>query len=188
MARPVPPCVAVTKNNYLAYNNLGFFWRTTGSRAKPLDDYRKSVEINPFYEDARNNLGHSWGGREKYDEALIHLQEAVRIKPGLVEAHNKLGNLLGDLGRRDEAIAQYELALQYDSNNAERTTTWELRARCRADGRGGEIAERSGAVESADVGAHGNLGNVLALEHKPDEAMREYELALKLNPGERRRI
>ena len=44
----------------------------------------------------------------------------MRIKPGLVEAHNNLnGNLLGDLGRRDEVIAQYELALQYDSNNAD---------------------------------------------------------------------
>ena len=50
--------VAVTKNNYLAYNNLGFFLENHGKTDEALDDYRKSVEINPFYEDARNNLGH----------------------------------------------------------------------------------------------------------------------------------
>ena len=177
--------VAVTKNNYLAYNNLGFFLENHGKTDEALDDYRKSVEINPFYEDARNNLGHLLRAAGKYDEALIHLQEALRIKPGLVEAHNNLGNLLGDLGRRDEAIAQYELALQYDSNNADAHNN--LGVARAMQGRLDEaekLLKEAVRLNSADVGAHGNLGNVLALEHKPDEALREYELALKLNPGD----
>jgi tetratricopeptide (TPR) repeat protein len=177
--------VAVTKNNYLAYNNLGFFLENHGKTDEALDDYRKSVEINPFYEDARNNLGHLLRAAGKYDEALIHLQEALRIKPGLVEAHNNLGNLLGDLGRRDEAIAQYELALQYDSNNADAHNN--LGVSRAMQGRLDEaekLLKQAVRLNPADVGAHGNLGNVLALEHKPDEALGEYELALKLNPGD----
>src|SRR5437899_2193995 len=37
----------VTRNNYLAYNNLGFYLSNRGKVPEAMENYRKALEINP---------------------------------------------------------------------------------------------------------------------------------------------
>jgi tetratricopeptide (TPR) repeat protein len=50
--------VSATRNNYLAYNNLGFYLENHGKPDEAMKFYEQSVSINPNYEDAQNNIGH----------------------------------------------------------------------------------------------------------------------------------
>src|SRR2546422_1510916 len=62
--------VQVTKNNYLAYNNLGFYLANKGKNDEAMQNYHESLKINPVYEDALNNLGYALAGKKKFQEAI----------------------------------------------------------------------------------------------------------------------
>ena len=103
--------VQVTKDNYLAYNNLGFYLSGQGKTAEAMENYRMSLKINPAYEDALNNLGYALAGQKKYLEAVPLYEAALRIRPDQAEVHNNLGNALSEIGKIDEAIQHYLVLL-----------------------------------------------------------------------------
>src|SRR5439155_541164 len=111
--------VQVTKNNYLAYNNLGFYQSAAGKTAEPMENYRMALKINPRYEDALNNLGYAFAGQKKYAEAVPYYEAALRVRPNHVEVHNNLGNALSEMGKIDEAISQYLFVLEQKPDHAD---------------------------------------------------------------------
>ncbi|HYV26833.1 MAG TPA: tetratricopeptide repeat protein, partial [Candidatus Eisenbacteria bacterium] len=104
--------VLVTKNNYLAYNNLGYYLSGKDKIEEAMENYRRALEINPNYEDARNNLGFALAGLKKPAEAIVQYEMALRIRPEHVEVHNNLGNALSEIGKIDEAIQHYRFVLE----------------------------------------------------------------------------
>ncbi len=177
--------VQVTPNNYLAYNNLGFYLSKVGRTAEAMEDYRLSLKINPSYEDALNNLGYALAGQKKYQEAIPLYEAALRIRPNHVEVNNNLGNALSEIGKIDEAIQHYLIALKQDPNHAD------------AHNNLGIALAMKGKLDEAIVqfheairckpgyeSAHSNLGNALAAQHKLDEAIKEYRDSLRLKPDD----
>src|SRR6266481_5077309 len=49
--------LAVTRNNYLAYNNRGLFFDRAGRLDEAMADYRQALTIKADYAEANNNLG-----------------------------------------------------------------------------------------------------------------------------------
>jgi tetratricopeptide (TPR) repeat protein len=177
--------VKVTDRNYLAYNNLGFYLSRQGRTTEAMENYRRSLEINPNYEDALNNMGYALAGQKKYDEAIGYYLAALRIRPNHPEVHNNLGNAVSELGRIDEAIQHYRVTLAQKPEHAD------------AHNNLGVALAMKGQLEEAilhfrkairfkpnDASGHSNLGNALAVQHKLDEAVQEYEQALRLKPEE----
>ena len=111
--------VKVTRDNYLAYNNLGFYLNGLGRKTEAMENYRQALKINPAYEDALNNLGYALAGQKKYLEAIPLYEAALRIRPNHVEVHNNLGNALSEIGKIDEAIKHYLIALQQQPDHAD---------------------------------------------------------------------
>jgi Tfp pilus assembly protein PilF len=177
--------VAVTTNNFLAYNNLGFY---LSGRGKPLDamtNYLKSLEINPLYDDALNNMGYALAGLRRFPEAITYYERALKISPNHVEVHNNLGNALSELGRLNEAIEQYSLALKQNPEHADAHNN--LGIALAMQGKLDEaIPQFRDAIwfKPGYASAHSNLGNALAAQHKLDEATKEYRISLDLNPKE----
>src|SRR5205814_194547 len=64
--------VQVTKGNYLAYNNLGFYLWHTGKTAEAMENYRQALKISPGYEDALNNMGYALAKQKRPQEALYY--------------------------------------------------------------------------------------------------------------------
>ena len=62
--------VTATRDNYLAYNNLGFYYSNQGRTEEALTEYRKSLAINPQYPDALNNMGHALAAQRRHAEAI----------------------------------------------------------------------------------------------------------------------
>ena len=175
--------VQVTKNNYLAYNNLGFYLSNRGDTLGAMENYRKALEIKPDYEDAHNNLGYAYANLKKYPEAITEYEKALKIRPNHIEVNNNLGNALADVGRVDEAIEHYMITLRQKPDHADAHNG--LGVALSMKGRYAEAIEHFQAAlryKPRDSGAHSNLGNAYAVQGKFDLAIPEYEEALRLNP------
>lgn len=175
--------VEVTEDNYLAYNNLGFYLANKGRVDEAMDNYRKSLEINPNYEDALNNLGYALAGKKQFREAIPFYQRALRFHPEHPEVNNNLGNALSEMGKVDEAIAHYLVTLKQKPEHADAHNNYGIALAMK--GRLDEAIEEFHAslrYKPNYASAHSNLGNALAAEQKFAEATVELEQSLRLNP------
>jgi tetratricopeptide (TPR) repeat protein len=175
----------VTRNNYLAYNNLGYFLSGKDKLDEAMENYRRALEINPNYEDALNNLGFALAGQKRQAEAIIQYDRALRIRPDHVEVHNNLGNALSETGKIDEAIEHYRFVLKHKPDHADAHNN--LGIALAMQGKLDEaIPHFQAAVKYKQdyASAHSNLGNAFAAQHKMEDATREYQIALRLKPGD----
>ena len=177
--------VLVTKSNYLAYNNLGYYLSGQDKIQEAMENYRRALEINPNYEDARNNLGFALAGLKKPAEAIVQYDMALRIRPEHVEVHNNLGNALSEIGKVDEAIQHYRFVLERKPDHADAHNNLGIALAMQ-----GKLDEAIPHFQAAVkykrdyASAHSNLGNAFAAQHKFDEATQEYQIALRLKPDD----
>jgi protein O-mannosyl-transferase len=177
--------VQVTQNNYLAHNNLGFYYSGKGKVADAMEQYRLALKINPGYEDALNNLGYALAGQHKIAEAIPLYEAALRIRPKHPDVHNNFGNALSEIGKLDEAIQHYQAALNQNPEHADAHNNLgiALAMKGKLDD---AIPQFQAAIRCKPnyASAHSNLGNALAVQHKLDEAIREFQESLRLKPDE----
>ncbi|MEO5802757.1 MAG: tetratricopeptide repeat protein [Verrucomicrobiota bacterium] len=177
--------IKVTKKNFIAYNNLGFFYSHKERYNEAIESYRKSLEIEPRFEDAHNNLGYALAKLGNHQEAIAHYNVALKLKPELVEAHNNLGNSLAEIGKVDEAIAHYEIVLAKNPRHADALNNFGVALAMK--GKLNEAIEhfkKSLAAKPNYASAHSNLGNAYAVQGKFDEAMVNYLACLKIKPDD----
>jgi protein O-mannosyl-transferase len=103
--------LAVTQNNYLAYNNRGLAFDRHGRLDDAIADYKQSLAINPHYAEASNNLGQALTQRGRPRDGLELFRAALEANPNLLSAHNNLGNALADDGKPAEALPHYDFVL-----------------------------------------------------------------------------
>jgi protein O-mannosyl-transferase len=175
--------VRVTTRNYLAHNNLGFYFSGKGRMAEAMEQYQLSLKIKPDYEDALNNLGYALAGQRKFAEAIPLYEAALRVRPRHAEVHNNLGNALSETGKIDDAISHYLVALEQNPEHADAHNNLGI-----------ALAMKGKLDEAVDhfhlairykpnyASAHSNLGNALAVQHKLADAIKEYQESLRLKP------
>ena len=177
--------VAVTDNNYLAYNNLGFDLSNRGEMERAMVCFQKALEINSNYDEAHNNLGYALAALGRYQEATNEYIKALSLNPRLTEAHNNLGLALGDLGLADAGIHEYQVALEENPRHAGAHNNYGVALAMR-----GELDEAIAqfrlalACQDNYLSAHSDLGNALAMKGDLAGAIREYERCLKIDPKE----
>ena len=106
--------IAVTKDNAIAYINLGVALEQEGHKPEALADYRKAIEIEPNRFQARNNVANLLASMGMRDEAYREYQEALRLNPGAAVTHINLATLLAEMGRFDDALSEYKTAMQLE--------------------------------------------------------------------------
>ena len=150
--------LAVTSNNDVAHNNLGFLCVHRGELDKAISHFEAALKIrlnkvqthyNLGSAFVRTNLGNALARKGQFDEAIVHYQEAIKLQPDYADAYYNLGHALLAKGRVDEAIPQWEKAL---------------------------------AIQPNDADAQTSLGNALLQRGSLREAITHYEKALELVP------
>jgi len=150
--------LAVTGENDVAHNNLGFLFLRRGELDKAISQFQAALNIRSRNTEThyslgaaliQSNLGNALARKQLWDEAIDHLQEAVRLRPDYADAYFNLGSVLFQQGRIDQAIAQWQKAL---------------------------------AIRPTDAEAHRSLASALRKEGKLKEAIAEYEQALNVVP------
>ena len=150
--------LAVTGENDVAHNNLGFLSLRKGELDKAISEFQAALDIRSRNTEThyslgaaliQNNLGNAFARKQLWDEAIDHLQEAVRLRPDYADAYFNLGSVFFQQGRIDQAIAQWQKAL---------------------------------AIRPTDAEAHRNVASALRKQGNVKEAIAEYEQALNITP------
>ena len=175
--------LAVTRKNWLACYNLGWYLDEQGRLDEALVYYRQGIEIEPRNPDPWNNAGVALAAKKQYAEALPYFQAALKADPSFFEAHNNIGKALEEMGKLDEAIPEYRLVLQHKPDHV-----GALNNLGNALLRKGQIAEAMQCYEASlrakpdQATAHYGMAGALARMGRPDEAIEHYRLALQRSP------
>ncbi len=179
--------LAVTENNYLAYNNLGTCLAKKGQLAEALDCFHQSLKINPDDPDVLYNLGNAFAKLGNWDEAITHYQHALRIFPNQPDILDNLGFALTAKQQFPGAIACFEAALKFDPDSADAhnnlATVLFMQRRFEEAVRQYREAVR---IAPGNPQFYSNLGDALVKQGQTAEAVRCYEAALRLKPGDSR--
>jgi protein O-mannosyl-transferase len=111
--------LAVTKNNYLAYNNLGTWLSKKGRIAEAMDCFNKSLQIEPDDSDVLYNFGNAYAKIGNWDEAISNYQRALQIAPAQADILDNLGFALAAKKQYGEAVTNFEAALKLDPDSAD---------------------------------------------------------------------
>ena len=171
--------VAVTKNNYVAHNNLGAALARQGRQAEALANYQEAIHINPYWVWPHNNLGNLLDDTGKPEEALVEYRKAVQSDPNQPVIHDNTGIVLAELGRFDEAMSQFKEAARLDPTYS--WAHWEMGMALLKQGRDAEAIDRFREALRLDPNNFRTLAyiaHVLAAEEKPE--VRDGKTALEL--------
>ena len=98
----------VTKNNALAYNNLGYTLFNQGKVKESIECYNKSLEITKGDPSAYNKRGIAYVSLGQYQQAVSDFSEAIRLKPYYAPAFFNRGNAYKELGQYDKALKDFD--------------------------------------------------------------------------------
>jgi hypothetical protein len=111
--------IAVTRNNFLAHNNLGVELLNRGMLEEARAHFSEAIRIGPDYKRAHFNLGSVSWRQGKKAEAVKHYQEALRIDPNFGQAHFSLGLLYLSMEDTVSALKEYEVLRTIDTEMAQ---------------------------------------------------------------------
>jgi protein O-mannosyl-transferase len=176
--------IAVTSENFIAYDGLGEFLLDHGHLDEAIDQFQIALNIDPKYPTARTNLGIALTKKGRIDEAIAHFQTVLEDYPNDAKAHLNLGNALAQKGDPQSAIAAYEKALSIQSHDP--SAHYNLGMALDDTGRIDEaIAHYQEAVQENPhfAEAYYLLGNDLFRRSRIDHAIAAYEGALQSRPA-----
>jgi protein O-mannosyl-transferase len=106
--------LAVTEDNDVAHDNLGFALQDRGDLAGAFEQYRAAAELDPLRVVTHNNLASLLDQLGRPAEALGEYREAIRLRPGDSALHTGAGYELNVLGRFDAALEEFATAEKLD--------------------------------------------------------------------------
>jgi len=104
--------VAVTKNNYLAHNNLGAALSRQGRYGEAIPQFERALQIRPNYVEAIFNIGAALAGQGRYEEALPVYRRVIAMQPGFAEGHNNIAIAYAQTGNINQAILHFREAIR----------------------------------------------------------------------------
>ena len=82
-----------------------------------IDNWKKSLEIDPNKIESYNGLANSFLKLEKFDEAIKNFDQIIKIKPSIGEIYHGKAFALMNLCKFDDAINNFKIALKKNPNN-----------------------------------------------------------------------
>ncbi len=179
--------LAVTENNYLAYNNLGTCLSEKGQLAKAMDCFQKSLQIKPDNADALCNMGNAMTRSGQWNEAVDYYQRALQINPDQADVLSNLGMVQVNQKQYAGALANFEKALQVnpDSPSAHNNLATVLFIERRFDEAARHFREAL-RLQPDNPQIYSNLGDTLLQLGQTAEAVEYYQAALRLKPDDQK--
>ncbi len=173
----------VTKDNYLAHNNLGTTWDKQGRYDDAIAQFQEALRIKPGYSQGRSNLGVVLVEKDQLDDAIHEFRTVLRLHPKYADAHNNLGIALEKKGLTNEAFQEYSLAIQFrpEFPDAHYNRGVALMKRGDLDQAVREF-EVTLEQQPGSADAHNNLGFVLQQKGRLEGAVYHYQQSILLRP------
>ena len=176
--------IAVTKDNFLSYYSLGWYYDTQGKRAEAFENYRRATQIKPNYGEPWNGLGCLFADQKDFTQALACFQSAVDARPDRAEYRYNLARALTFLNRDAEAAEQYQRIIQQQPDYvAARSDLGKLLARQKRPEDAIKEFREALRYDPKNPSLHFFLGKLLAAKGLKAEAVAALQTALQLQPN-----
>lgn len=177
--------LAVTKNNFVAEDNLGGALTLEGREEEAHAHFEAAARINPRDPLSRGNLGTYFQTHHQMREAVAQYEAAVQLTSDpalLAQTYANLGAAYRALGEDDAAHKDFDQSLR--SNPNQYNAWFGLGLLARKQGNVEEaISDLSRSIElQPTTQAFYELGRTLAQAGKAPQALDAYEQALKISP------
>jgi Tfp pilus assembly protein PilF len=175
--------LAVTKGNYLAELDMGYWYSRTGNLKLALKYYDNGRRIAPDDPTALYNVGNAYARLHDWPEAIRNYQRALRFLPNQPDVMNNLGLALAQNKQITEAIPWFQAALKLRPDYADAQNN--LGSALFIQGQYLEAAKSFYAAvqnDPYDSEFVVNLGNTLVRMGKKADAAACYQQALQLEP------
>jgi tetratricopeptide (TPR) repeat protein len=172
----------VTKDNYMAWNNLGTHLLRQGKNTEALQCFKTSLEECEKPVNCRN-MGRALKALHRPLESVRFFLKALALDPNYLPARMSLADSLADDGKNAEAAIEYRKVLQLDPGDEDAHCN--LACALAAQGQTAEAMtqlQQALRLNPSDASAHCNLGNLLMEQGKWGEAAAEYRSALRSKP------
>jgi tetratricopeptide (TPR) repeat protein len=167
-----------------AYKNRGKAYLAKGDLDRAIADDTKAIEINPKDADAYYNRGYAYHAKGDFDQAIADYTKVIEIDPGSEAAYNNRGYEYETKGDFERAAVDFTKAIEVDPKNADAyiNRCW-LRATANRD-LTLAFADCDTGLRLAPNDANGldSLGFLYLRLGRLDEAIADYDAALKTNP------
>ena len=95
------------KKQFLPYNYRGIIFLSLGKNAQALDDFKKTLALNPNFHEGYNNLALAYRALKKPKLAMSSYKKSLVFNPNSVEARMNLAMLYGELNLFMQSIEEY---------------------------------------------------------------------------------
>lgn len=99
------------ESTYRAHKQLGIVLSSTGRLREAEDEFRKVVELKPYWSDAYEDLAINQYRQGRREEARELLQKALQLNPGSAGAYNLIGVAYKDGGDFPRAAAAFQRSI-----------------------------------------------------------------------------
>ncbi len=150
---------------------------------KAIENYTKSIKLNPQNANAYNNRGLAKHALEKHQEAIADYNKAIELNPKDAVAYNNRGFTNYALGEHKAVIADFSKAIELDSKYAMAYYNRGL-ANHYLENYKAAIADYNKAIEfnSQFSGAYNNRGLTDYVLKNYKAAIADYNKAIELDP------
>jgi hypothetical protein len=107
----------VTKDNYMAHNNLASALLEKGNINKAIYHYKKAISINN-YSAAHYNMGIIYYRHSQNQQSIESFNQAIHVDPDYAAAYFNLGIVYFSLGQYQRALESYNEAIRIMPNHA----------------------------------------------------------------------
>ena len=162
---------------------LARIYRGTGRNEEALEELQLALKVEPGNDETHRNLGNVLFDLGRRDEALEYFEQAIRLRPNFWENHRELGKAWYRMGQYDRAIVSLSRVVELQPDSA-----WGFQMLGAAYYVIGEIEtallnyERSMAIAPTATAAS-NIGTIWYSKKNYVEALKFYELAIRLKPN-----
>lgn len=155
-----------------------------GKTEESIEDYKKSLELNPQCQQAFLNLGLAYCQQQKWDDAIPCFESAIRLDQNYLKAYIHLGISYQNKEKIEQAVSCFKKALELNKHSHE-TMLHLARALCLQNEFDESIAmyRRALAIQPKDQAILLELGNTLNMNNQIEEALSCYKNLLEIIPN-----
>jgi tetratricopeptide (TPR) repeat protein len=156
-----------------AWHGLGWSLARLNRDSEALGPLQRSIQLGPQNADAYRELGDSYFKLHRFNEAVEQFQQYIKLKPNDPAGHHSLGMAYCELGEFGSAVEPISRALALGPEFAQLERVEDAK----------DILTRAGTVNSGDSKLHHSFGELYLKLGMRDEAYREHEVLLLLDPS-----
>lgn len=166
-----------------AHDNLGLAYLGMQKYDLALEEFNKTLELNPQYFLAYYNAGVIYQLQGDFGKARSAYEASLKISPSYFRSYYNAGIVYKKLGELDMAVSSYEKAVALDSRHAFVYNNLGVVLTEKGDyKRAEDVFKKAVAINPGYEKAYYNLGNVYFRDKEYGKAAEAYRAAVRIRP------